>query len=86
VEPKGAWGKGSVRLIEIPILDETHDNIVAFWTPEEPVNAGRELRVAYTLLWSLQSPLQTGLMSVLATRVGQGGEPGGDRPPELRRI
>ncbi|MEK0083636.1 glucan biosynthesis protein [Benzoatithermus flavus] len=86
VEPKGAWGKGSIRLIEIPILDETHDNIVAFWTPEEPVNAGRELRVAYSLLWSLQSPIETGLVVVLATRIGQGGEPGGERPPRLRRV
>ena len=60
VEPKGAWGAGSVRLIEIPIQDETHDNIVAFWTPQEPVNAGHELRVAYSLLWSLQAPLEPG--------------------------
>ena len=76
VEPKGAWGAGSVRLIEIPIQDETHDNIVAFWTPQEPVTAGHELRVAYSLLWSLQPPLETGLVPVLATHVGQGGEPG----------
>ena len=86
VEPKGAWGAGSVRLIEIPIQDESHDNIVAFWTPQEPVNAGHELRVAYSLLWSLQPPLETGLLSVLSTRIGAGGEPGGDRPAELRRV
>lgn len=86
VEPKGAWGRGSVRLIEIPILDETHDNIVAFWTPEEPVLAGRELRVAYGLLWSLAPPLETGLIMVLDTRVGQGGDPGGERPSDLRRV
>ena len=86
VEPKGAWGQGSVRLIEIPILDETHDNIVAFWTPQEPVKAGHELRVAYSLLWSLQSPLETGLMLVQSTRIGLGGEPGQDRPPDLRRV
>ena len=86
VEPKGAWGAGSVRLIEIPIQDETHDNIVAFWTPQEPVKAGHELRVAYSLLWSLQPPLETGLMPVLTTRIGLGGEPGGDRPADLRRV
>ena len=85
VEPKGAWGAGSVRLIEIPIQDETHDNIVAFWTPQEPVNAGHELRVAYSLLWSLQAPLETGLMAVLSTHVGLGGEPGADRP-DLRKV
>jgi periplasmic glucans biosynthesis protein len=86
VEPKGAWGIGSVRLIEIPIQDETHDNIVAFWTPQAPITAGHELRVAYSLLWSLQPPLETGLLPVLATRIGQGGEPGGDRPADLRRV
>lgn len=85
VEPKGAWGKGSVRLIEIPIQDETHDNIVAFWTPEEPVTAGRELRIAYSLLWSLQAPIETGLMRVVGTRIGRGGEPGADGS-RLRRI
>ena len=86
VEPKGAWGPGSVRLIEIPIQDETHDNIVAFWTPQEPVNAGHELRVAYSLVWSLQPPLETGLMPVVSTHVGQGGQPGEDRPSDLRRV
>lgn len=86
IEPKGAWGKGSVRLIEIPIQDEGHDNIVAFWTPQEPVNAGHELRVAYGLLWSLQPPLETGLLSVLSTRVGAGGTGEGERPADLRRI
>ena len=86
VEPKGAWGPGSVRLIEIPILDETHDNIVAFWTPQQPVNAGHELRVAYSLLWSLQPPLETGLLVALSTRVGRGGEPGGERPANLRKV
>ena len=86
VEPKGAWGQGSVRLIEIPILDESHDNIVAFWTPQEPVTAGHELRVAYSLFWSLQPPLETGLLAVLSTRVGLGGQLGADRPADLRRV
>lgn len=84
VEPKGAWSKGSVRLIEIPILSDTHDNIVTFWTPEAPVRAGNELRVAYSLLWSLQPPIETGLMRVTATRIGRGGQPGSDDP--LRRV
>jgi glucans biosynthesis protein len=86
VEPKGAWGAGSVRLIEIPIQQENHDNIVAFWTPQEPVTAGHELRVAYSLAWSLEPPLETGLLAVLSTRVGAGGQPGGDRGSDLRRV
>jgi glucans biosynthesis protein len=86
VEPKGAWGAGSVRLIEIPIQDESHDNIVAFWTPQQAVTAGHELRVAYSLLWSLQPPLETGLIAVLSTHVGQGGELGAERPADLRKV
>ena len=75
VEPKGAWGKGSVRLIEVPTPDETHD-IVAFWTPDEPVRGKSELRLAYALTWVLELPLQTGLAQVVETSVGarrQGG-------------
>ena len=83
---QGRLGQGSVRLIEIPIQDETHDNIVAFWTPQEPVKAGHELRVAYSLLWSLQPPLETGLSPVLATRIGLGGEPAAIGRPDLRRV
>jgi glucans biosynthesis protein len=87
VEPKGAWGKGSVRVIEIPTGDEVHDNIVAFWTPAEPVRAGSELRLAYSLVFSLDPPLQTGLVPVINTAVGRGGRAGDpDRPPELRRV
>jgi glucans biosynthesis protein len=86
VEPKGAWGKGSVRLIEVPTPDETHDNIVAFWTPDEPVRAKSELRLAYALTWTLEAPLQTGLAQVVETSVGRGGKPGEDRPPELRHV
>ena len=72
---QGGLGLGLRELIEIPIQDETHDNIVAFWTPQEPVNAGHELRVAYSLLWSLQPPLETGLMAILSTHVGLGANP-----------
>ena len=35
VEPKGNWGKGAVQLVEIPTDDETHDNIVAYWRPDD---------------------------------------------------
>jgi glucans biosynthesis protein len=44
VEPKAGWGKGSVQLVEIPTADETFDNIVAFWNPEETA-AGRRTAV-----------------------------------------
>ena len=59
-------GPGSVRLIEIPTPDETHDNIVAFWTPAAPVTAGQELRFSYRLIWSLAESLSVGLAPVSA--------------------
>jgi periplasmic glucans biosynthesis protein len=87
VEPKGSWGKGSVRLIEIPTPDETNDNIVAFWTPEAPVSAGQELRSSYSLIWSLHEPLSSGLGAVRGTRVGVAGGPAQpQRVEDARRI
>ena len=70
VEPRGTWGKGSIRLIEVPTQNPQHQNLAAFWTPAEPVRATQELRLAYTLVWSLAPPIDTGLATVTATRIG----------------
>jgi glucans biosynthesis protein len=51
VEPSGDWGPGSVVLVEIPTDAEIHDNIVAYWTPREPIRAATEFRLAYRLTW-----------------------------------
>jgi len=79
VEPLHRWGKGSVRLVEIPTRDETDDNIVAFWTPEAPVRAGAAIDLRYRLHWTGDTPpVSTGgdLARVVATRSGRPGEPG----------
>lgn len=70
VEPRGTWGKGSVRLIEIPTPDENNQNIVAFWTPADPVKAGQEVRMSYALVWSLPPAIAPGLATVATTRIG----------------
>jgi glucans biosynthesis protein len=49
VEPREAWGAGQVGLVELPTSDETNDNIVASWTPKEPVEAGRMLTYGYRI-------------------------------------
>ncbi len=51
VEPIGNWGPGAVRLMEIPTPDETNDNIVAFWTPEQLPPAGEPITFDYNLHW-----------------------------------
>lgn len=72
--PKGAgWGKGSVQLAEIPTIDETFDNIVAFWNPAEPPKAGDELLFAYRMYWGTRMPYVAPLAHVVATRTGIGG-------------
>jgi periplasmic glucans biosynthesis protein len=84
VEPKsgpgeGGWGKGAVQLVEIPTVDETFDNIVAFWNPERPVQPGEEHLFAYRLHWGAKPPTQPPLAVVQATRTGLGGVVGRKR-------
>ncbi|MEL6913559.1 MAG: glucan biosynthesis protein [Pseudomonadota bacterium] len=49
VEPRGAWGAGQVMLVEIPTEDEFFDNIVAFWRPAQPLEAGGAYRYSYRI-------------------------------------
>jgi len=51
VEPNGDWGRGAVILVEIPTADEFLDNIVCFWRPEQPLDAGGEYRFSYRVSW-----------------------------------
>lgn len=85
VEPIGDWGKGSVRLVEIPTSSETDDNIVAFWTPDEPVKAGGKVELSYRLHWTAEAP-DTDLARVVATRSGRPGEPGRQAAAQGRKI
>jgi glucans biosynthesis protein len=80
VEPKGSWGEGSVQLIEIPTVDETFDNIVAFWNPKKPVQPGEELLMGYRLYWGARPQAQPPLALCVATRTGLGGIVGQKRP------
>src|SRR4029078_3479674 len=46
VEPVGDWGKGAVTLVEIPSDSDINDNIVAYWSPQEAIDAGTEYAFA----------------------------------------
>jgi glucans biosynthesis protein len=84
IVPKGDWGPGSVRLVEIPTPDETNDNIVAFWTPDSPVVAGQSLHFSYDLFTGMQEE-RGPLARVTASRAGHYGVPGTDRDQDVRR-
>jgi glucans biosynthesis protein len=86
IEPKGEWGEGSVQLVENPTDDEIHDNIVAFWVPAEPATAGREYALAYRTTWADDEPDPTPLARCVATRLGNGGQQGAQRPRGLRKF
>lgn len=73
IEPKAGWGKGSIQLVEIPTVDETFDNIVAFWNPAEKPQPGQEYLYAYRMHWGRNIPLSPLLATVAATRTGIGG-------------
>ena len=41
IRPVGDWGPGRVELLQFPIPDETHDNVVAYWVPARAAGAGQ---------------------------------------------
>jgi glucans biosynthesis protein len=77
VEPKGNWGKGAVQLVEIPTDDETHDNIVVYWRPDDAIKSGDSRSFDYRLYWLDSEPnFPKNLARAVATRIGRGGVPG----------
>ena len=86
VEPRGDWGRGEVQLVENPTDDEIHDNIVAAWVPAEPALAGREFAYAFRTVWAADEPYPTPLARSVATRLGNGGAPGTERPRGVRKF
>lgn len=72
VEPEGDWGQGAVTLVEIPADREIYDNIVAYWRPATPYEAGARIDLAYRLTWGEEAPLAAAYPKVLNTRMGKG--------------
>lgn len=76
MEPVGPWGAGRVELMQFNTPDETNDNIVAYWVPEEAPAVGKPLDIAYRLHWQGTQPMQRPPGAwVTQTRVGRGFAP-----------
>lgn len=87
IEPIGDWGKGAVRLVEIPTDLEANDNIVAFWVPEAKVQAGEMREFAYRMRWGLMElEWNDDLAFVLETRSGVGGVSGVENTDGSRKF
>lgn len=68
VVPKGKWGPGKVELVQIPTPDETNDNIVAFWVPDDPPRPRQPYDFEYRLLWQKGTETRPPLAWVTQTR------------------
>ncbi len=86
VEPLGEWGKGTVQLVEMPTDDEINDNVIVYWSPAKPVQAGSRVELRYRLHWLADEPYPTPLGRCVATRLGRGGQPGKARPNGVRKF
>lgn len=72
IEPVGQWGAGRVELVNIPSPDETNDNTVAYWVPDNPPQAGQSLDLDYVLHWQGDKDTRPNLSWVMQTRRGRG--------------
>jgi glucans biosynthesis protein len=72
VEPLGEWGPGRVLLLQLPTPDETHDNVVAYWTPATLPPPGQALALDWRLRWQGDAPAAPPHGHTVQTRAGQG--------------
>jgi periplasmic glucans biosynthesis protein len=75
IEPKGSWGEGYVELIEIPVEDDIHDNIVVYWKPAKELEMGKAYTYGYRMHWTEAVPVAWSGARVLKTRVGNARKP-----------
>ena len=73
VEVKGRWGPGRVELVQIPVPDETNDNIVAYWVPDFQPRPKELLLFGYRVLWQKDQQIHPPIGFVAETRRGRGG-------------
>ena len=68
IQPLGDWGRGGVELVEIPTDEDIHDNIAAYWVPEQPVEADKPLHFDWLMFAHGDSPQWPPGARVVATR------------------
>ncbi len=86
IEPVGNWGRGAVKLVQLPSDVEFSDNIVAYWTPEPPLRPGDLLEYEYVIHWTTNRVVPDSLAQVRSTRIGVVVEEPRKTPPNLRFV
>lgn len=73
LEPTGTWAPGRVELVQLTTPDETNDNIVAYWVPQELPPPNQPLEFTYRLHWQgMQQEQHPPGAWVTQTRAGRG--------------
>ena len=85
IVPAGDWGKGAVQLVEIPAVDETFDNVVCYWVPEDLPAPGTMISHDYSIHWTDRDP-EPETAWVYSTRQGHGGIPGQPIPEDSNKL
>lgn len=83
IEPEGSWGPGRVELVELPVPDETNDNVVAYWVPARPPAPGAPAEYRYRIRWEGAAATRPPLAWVMQTRRGRGFGTPADHSVEL---
>lgn len=86
IKPVGDWGPGQVQLVLIPTGDETFDNVVAYWVPNDTTEKGASFQFDYEIEWRARDPLPENVAWVVATRQGEGGVPGDPLPEGVAKM
>lgn len=71
VRPRGEWGEGTVVLVEIPVTNEFHDNIVSYWQPAQPLAAGMRHDYAYDLGFGMAPGDDYPIARIVQSRSGE---------------
>ncbi|TVM19961.1 glucan biosynthesis protein D [Oceanidesulfovibrio indonesiensis] len=78
IEPLNAWGEGRMELVQIPSEQEIHDNIVAYWSPDNLPPVGEPLSIEYRMRWTGEPEKIVPGAYVSNTRVGRIKKNGGN--------
>jgi glucans biosynthesis protein len=86
VEPLEKWGRGFVRLIEVPARSESESNIAAFWMPERSWEAGDSAVFRYRLTWNGADDTENSVARVVGLSAGRGGVSGVHNDDAIRKF
>ena len=80
--------KAQCSLVEIQMVDETFDNIVAYWAPKAKCKSGHRRTCRYRLSWLDDIPFPEAVARTIGTWTGLGGRPGAshERPAGMRKF